>query len=174
MKAIRLQSIAQAARENMNGYTEDWLSGNMNPANYADTLFENRAEFDELDDEEAGVDYDQYLETIAAEFHGWIKEQGVIFIFQYTPENVRSHNRATSGWEYHGHVKTHQEFYNKVAGWEDQDFFPQDDGRVMDQSGNEVYDPEYPNQFDFGDWDYRLIKAEDLEEKHLFAMAHQS
>ena len=91
-------------------------------------------------------------------------------VFTTKGENIRSYIRSTNGWEFSDTVETQEEFYDKVANWEDVDFFPQEDGTVNNGNGNEVFDPKYPAQFDFGDYDYRLIEVSELTDDQIKAV----
>ena len=53
-------------------------------------------------------------------------------------------------------VANNQEAFDKVAQLEDQNWFPQSDGKIFDVDSNEVYDPKYPTQFDFVDFHYTV------------------
>ena len=86
------------------------------------------------------------------------------FITKQTGENVSLYNRSTHGLEIIDVVKSHEEFYQKVQSLEDSDFFPQDNGVVLRASQNEAYDPQYPNEFDFGDYRYYLKEVDYLLE----------
>ena len=161
MTNFRKQAIAHISRENMHGYPQDWINGDMTPDNMAEALWDNRNEMEEADDEMAGLTIEDYIEIIEEEFDGWIKEQEGFLIFSHKPQHVTGHVRKTSGWEFHGHVRTLQEGFEKIEGWEDDQFFPQEDGRVTDQNGDEVYSPSAPDFFDFGDWTYNLHSCAD-------------
>lgn len=83
-----------------------------------------------------------------------------------TGEAVRSYKRSTKGFEAVEEVKDPEDAYNLVSQLEDNDFYPQDDGSVWDANGNEVFDPNYPDTFDFGDYYYTVIDTDRLDEYH--------
>lgn len=85
-------------------------------------------------------------------------------VIKKTFENVSSYNRKTDGHEFITTVNSIEEFKSKIESLEDQDYFDQEDGRVLDQDGNEVYDPSSPDSFDFGDYRYFIIEADSLDE----------
>ena len=87
------------------------------------------------------------------------------FLLKITSDNVSSYNRSTKGYEFIQTVESDKIAYDVVARLEDVDFFPQEDGKVLDGSGNEVFDPAYPDDFDFGD--YRFVVSEyDMLDEH--------
>lgn len=81
---------------------------------------------------------------------------------------VRQHNQCTSKYRRFPEGKevvcATEDLYESVASLEDIDFFPQESGVVYDASGNEVFDPNYPDSFDYGDYSYYLIESNDLNE----------
>ena len=85
-------------------------------------------------------------------------------IFQKIPQNVSSYNRSTHGWVFNDTCEDLQDFKNKMLNWEDANTFEQEDGLILDQNGSEVYDPDYPTYFEFGDYDYICEKVDDLSE----------
>ena len=85
-------------------------------------------------------------------------------VFKKTGECVRSYNRSTIGYEYVGEVETPEQMYDLVSRLEDNDFYPQEDGKVLSGSGNEVFDPRYEWSFEFGDYDYVAYDTADLDE----------
>lgn len=95
-------------------------------------------------------------------------------IFQVKPEHVRGYIRSTKGWEFCDTVENETEFYNNVADWNDSSFFPNEDGTVQNQNGNEVFDPKYPSEFDFGDYYYRLIEVSELDENQVQAVKNDN
>lgn len=91
-------------------------------------------------------------------------------IFSKKNDNISTYRPVTRGWEFHKTVDTHEEFYSAISEWEDNDFFPQDDGTVLNGNTNPIYDPEYPNMFEMGDYDYYLVDMDDLNEDQAEAM----
>jgi hypothetical protein len=92
-------------------------------------------------------------------------------VFKKVNECVSYYNRSTKGFEFVGKVNNDKEMYNLVASLEDNDFFPQENGIVLDASGSEVFDPSYPDDFDFGDYSYVTYDMDSLDEfdyAHLF------
>ena len=85
-------------------------------------------------------------------------------VFKKTGECVRSYNKSTKGYEYVGEVSTPEQMYDLVAKLEDNDFYPQEDGKVLSASGNEVFDPRYEWSFEFGDYDYVAYDKENLDD----------
>jgi len=85
------------------------------------------------------------------------------YLFKITPEHVRSYNRFTHGYELIQTVASNEEAYDVVANLEDDDFFDQEDGTVNNCNGNEVYDPKYPDMFDFRDYSYQVIEFTNLD-----------
>jgi hypothetical protein len=78
------------------------------------------------------------------------------------PENVRAYRRSTNGYHFKGIAKDQQDFYNKVTTWESQDIFTMEDGVILDQSQNEVFNPASPDSFDFYDYTYAMVSVESL------------
>ena len=68
------------------------------------------------------------------------------------------------GKEFIAFVDSNEEAYNKVANIEQQDWFTQDDGTITDQNGREVFDPTYPDRFEFGDFTYYAKDIDSLDE----------
>ena len=91
-------------------------------------------------------------------------------IFENRPQNVSKHNRTTNGWIFHGLVEDEKEFFGKIQNWEDRDFFQEDDGSVNNQNGDQVFDPENPVEFDFQDYRYHCLDADDLNDDQLEAV----
>jgi len=86
-------------------------------------------------------------------------------IFKSTSKNVISYRRiGNKGWEFIEETIDEETFFNSVQNLEDSDFFPQEDGRVLSASGNEVFDPKYPDSFDFGDYSYYLENVDEWDE----------
>lgn len=86
------------------------------------------------------------------------------YLIKRTNENVRGYQKiGNKGHEAICTVADLQDFHNKVEELESNDFFPQEDGIVLNSAGNEVFDTNYPNDFDFGDYIYYMIDAEDLD-----------
>ena len=81
-----------------------------------------------------------------------------------TPDNVITYNQSAKGLEVIQTVGSNEEAYDVVARLEDSDFFPQDDGVVLNYGGNEVYDPKYPNMWEMGDYTYYVEDVSDLDE----------
>ena len=90
-------------------------------------------------------------------------------LVKIVPDNVSYFNRSTKGYEFIKTVESNEEGYNMVSSIEDADFFPQENGFVLSGSGNEVFDPEHPNTFDFGDYTYYI---EDINRLDSFDDAH--
>ena len=64
-----------------------------------------------------------------------------------------------------GYVDSNEEFINEIANREDADWFPEfsKSGKVISAKGqdeNEVYNNEYPNEADFGDYRYHMEEKE--------------
>lgn len=95
-------------------------------------------------------------------------------IFKHTPENVLRHNRSTKGWEFISTAESTKDFYNQIEKSDNENFFSQDDGTVTDQDGNEVFDPKYPNTFEFGDYSYHLEEVADLNKMQIKAIEQSS
>lgn len=85
-------------------------------------------------------------------------------LFKITRQNVSYYNRSTKGYEFIKTIESDKDGYDTVARYEDIDFFPQEDGKVFDQNGNEVYDPDYPKDFDFGDYNYYIADYDSLDQ----------
>lgn len=77
-------------------------------------------------------------------------------VFKRTHKNNPYYNASTNGYECIGWVDNQLSFYNKVKELEDRDFFEQEDGSVLDQHQNEVYNTDFQNFFDFGGTEYIL------------------
>ena len=73
-------------------------------------------------------------------------------LVKHTHENTRAGISTTVMAEF----ETFSEGYEKVASLEDNDFYPQDNGFVLDANGNEVFDPAYNDYFDFTDYHYSI------------------
>lgn len=80
-------------------------------------------------------------------------------IFKQTGENVRIHNISTNGYEFIGTVESEDDFFKKIMELEADNYFLQEDGRVLSSTGNEVYDPKYPDSFDDCNYRYYLENA---------------
>lgn len=86
------------------------------------------------------------------------------YLIKTTNENVRAYQSiGNKGVQVLDTVNSLEDLYNKVANLEDSSFYPQEDGVVLNCSGNEVFDPAYPNHFDFCDYSYSMIDSDDLE-----------
>jgi len=81
-------------------------------------------------------------------------------IFKRTGENVSSYNRSTRGYEFIDTCENEEEFYNIIMKIEENDYFPQEDGKVLNANGNEVFDPRFTNSFDDCDYNYYLESSE--------------
>ncbi len=81
-------------------------------------------------------------------------------IFKKTSDNVSTYNRSTNGYEFIGTVETLEDFYDKILELEQNDYYPQKDGTVLNANGNEIFDPNYPERFNDVDYNYF---AEDVE-----------
>lgn len=84
-------------------------------------------------------------------------------LVKITPDNVSNHNRATKGYEFVQTVASNEEGYSVVANIEDNDFYPQGNKFVLNANGNEVFDPKYPNDFDFVDYKYHIMDIDSLD-----------
>ena len=81
------------------------------------------------------------------------------------------------GKEFIALVDSNEQAYNEVANREQEDWFTQDDGTITDQNGREVFDPAYPDRFDFGDFTYYVKDVDSLDEYYdavLIAMAQEN
>ena len=89
------------------------------------------------------------------------------YIFKKT-----SHNRKV---EFVAECKDIPNFVDMVTSWHENTLFEHMDGTVTDIEDREVYDPQYPTNFEFGDFDYTLVADEDLseEERRLISWAAQ-
>lgn len=85
-------------------------------------------------------------------------------LFKITPENVSSYSRSTKGFEFINTIEADEEAYQIVQSYEDTDFFPQEDGTVLRESGSDCYDPKYPGEFDFGDYRYMVWETSDIND----------
>lgn len=88
-------------------------------------------------------------------------------IFKRTHRGRPYYNESTNGYECIGWTDNQQAFYNKVKELEDIDFFEQEDGSVLDQQQNEVYNPNFPNFFDFGGTEYYLEEVKLLNKEFI-------
>lgn len=95
-------------------------------------------------------------------------------IFGKVGQNVSNYNAETRGWNFLGTATTEKEFYNRIQNWEDRDFFEQEDGTVTNQNGEEIFNPESPDTFNFFDYEYHLVDVEDLNEDQIRAVANSS
>jgi hypothetical protein len=87
------------------------------------------------------------------------------FLIKQTKENVRAYQTiGNKGVQVLDTVDSLEDLYNKVQTLEDDDFYPQEDGIVLNAAGNEVFDPNYPNDFDFVDYKYYMVDQEDLDD----------
>lgn len=85
-------------------------------------------------------------------------------LFKYTHENTRAGKTRA----FISDVDSNEDAYVKVNELEDSNFFPQEDGKVLDSSGNEVFDPKFPTNFDFHDYHYDVeeFKKIEISSKH--------
>ena len=87
------------------------------------------------------------------------------YLVKKTGENVRTYQSiGNKGVQVIDTVESIEDFYSKVANLEDSSFYPQEDGTVIDCSENEVYDPAYPEMFDFHDYTYSIVDGDSLDE----------
>lgn len=93
-----------------------------------------------------------------------------MYIFKHTPENISKHRRSTSGWEFVAECNSIEAFKKGLELKHYQDWFDQEDGSVLDQTGNEVYDPRYPDTAEFGDFTYFLVDESDLNPQQKLAV----
>lgn len=84
-------------------------------------------------------------------------------LIKKTRENVSNYNRSTNGIEVIQVVTGNEQAYSLVSSLEDSDFFPQENGYVLSAAGNEVFDPNYPDCFDFVDYSYNVENISDLD-----------
>lgn len=86
-------------------------------------------------------------------------------ILSETTAVAKGRKWLNKGYELITHVKNQEEFFNTIRRLEDNDFFPEEEtGFVYEANGNEVFDPSYPNDFDFGDYTYVLLDATSLDD----------
>jgi len=85
-------------------------------------------------------------------------------IFKITGENVRSYNPGTKGYEFIDTCEDVESFYDKITTLEDPDIFEGEKGFLNDASGNEIFDPAYPNRFDFTDYNYYVEDVDSLDD----------
>ena len=85
-----------------------------------------------------------------------------MYIFQHTLPHCSGYNPETKGIEYLRKCKGIQEFKDWVELVHEFDFWTQKDGTIHDSQGREIYDPELPKTFSFGDFDYFLVSKGDL------------
>jgi len=89
------------------------------------------------------------------------------YLAKKTGENVRAYQSiGNKGVEILDTIESVEDFYNKISNLEDSDFYPQEDGIVLDGSENEVYDPKYPETFDFTDYTYSIVDGDSLDDYH--------
>lgn len=87
------------------------------------------------------------------------------YLIKKTGDNVRAYQSiGNKGVQVMDTVESLEDLYDKVSNLEDSDFYPQEDGIVISASGNEVFDPAYPNSFEFGDYTYSMVDSDDLDE----------
>lgn len=84
-------------------------------------------------------------------------------LVKITNQCVSTYNKSTDGKEFISIVDSLEDGYNIVANREDGDFYPQEDGFVLSGSGSEVFDPNYPDTFDFGDYSYYITDVDTLD-----------
>ena len=86
-------------------------------------------------------------------------------LFKQTNESVSTYNRSTKGLEFIKSIDSLEDMHDVVQAKEDGNFYPQKNGFILDSSGNEVFDPNYPESFDFGDYSY-LVQNSELLDHH--------
>lgn len=86
-----------------------------------------------------------------------------------TATNHPRYNANTKGWEFIDLARDEDDFcalFNVVSDRET--FFDMKQSEkgtyYMDESGNEVYDPNYPDRWDFTDYQYFIIDMSTLDE----------
>jgi hypothetical protein len=82
--------------------------------------------------------------------------------FQHTTKYRRMY---INGYQYCGYVKNQREYRSIVAHWENVDSETDENGKIYDD-GQEIYDINHPDDYDFGDYRYFLVDEldEDYEE----------
>lgn len=80
-------------------------------------------------------------------------------VFKKVEESCKRYKRSTKGYEFLGLVNEVKYFHKLVKVSEPEDYFPQENGTVTDQDGNEVFDPWYPELYDYGDYQYLLVSS---------------
>jgi hypothetical protein len=83
-------------------------------------------------------------------------------LFCYHPQNVFRHRNYPNGWEFITTLNEPSEAFTEVMKREDPEFFPQDDGSVKDSNGTIVYDLNYPDRYEFGDYTYYIEDVDNL------------
>lgn len=84
-------------------------------------------------------------------------------LFKLHPQNSFRYHKHPKGYEFVTTVIDDSESWSYVAEREDQDWFPQDDGKVLTSSGSEAFDPKDPTRFHFGDYEYRTIELSSID-----------
>lgn len=85
-------------------------------------------------------------------------------LFQKFPQNVSQYRNYPNGWKFIETIDSDDQAFNIVAEREDQDFFPQDNGTVLCCSGGEVFNPNDPTRYYFGDFDYHVVDLTEISE----------
>lgn len=94
-------------------------------------------------------------------------------LFLYFPENVRQGKpNHVNGWRFVATLENNADAFEYLMQLED--IFPADEkpmqNRIYDGNGREVYDPNYPDRWLFGDYTYFIETIRELDE---FIHAHK-
>lgn len=73
---------------------------------------------------------------------------------------TRKYSLFKNGIETIEDLESLEQFKQVVLNLENSQSFLQDDGRVLDSNGNEIFDPNYPDEFDYIDYAYRIKEEE--------------
>lgn len=83
-------------------------------------------------------------------------------LFKKFPQSSFQYRNYPNGWKFIDTIDSDEQAFNIVAEREDQDFFPQDDGTVLCCSGGEVFNPNDPTRYYFGDFDYHVVDLAEI------------
>lgn len=84
-------------------------------------------------------------------------------IIKNVEEYCSGYNRQTGGKEFIDTCQNLDEFMEIISKKHESDFFDQPNGTVTNQQGEEIYDPENPGLFFFGDFSYTCLKVSDID-----------
>jgi hypothetical protein len=87
------------------------------------------------------------------------------YVFCQFMPNVLRYRMFENGLIYLGQIEAEADFKNIVQSFENDNYFEQFDGSVWNCNCDEIYTPDCPGLFDFGDYQYLAVSFEQLTAK---------